>query len=740
ILPALPLTPSGKVDRRALPDPERPARRGATAPAGELQIYLAGLFRDVLQLAAGLEVNAEDDFFALGGHSIAAAVLINRLQEKLGTILYAVALFDAPTVSRLAAYLVANDPAAVARVFGEAALGGAARLPLGPTPKIDRARIAAFRRAIPPLLPLPPLPPTAESPAARNRPAVFVLSPPRSGSTLLRVMLAGHPRLFAPPELELLSFNTLAERRAAFPGRNAFWLEGTVRAIMEVRAMSAEDAQAELGRRECQGMTTRELYRQLQEWLGDRTLVDKSPSYALDGAVLARAEETFEGARYIHLLRHPYAMIHSFEEAKLDQVFFRHPHAFSRRELAELIWLVSQENILDFLAGVPRERQMRVRFEDLLARPVPVLAEICAFLGLDFHPDMALPYKSPGDEEQGTGRMTDGIHPWSRMLGDVKFLQHRKVDPVVAERWRDRLDDLVPGDETVALAETLGYRIPGRSPAPRPFRSPLVPLVPPAEAGPGRPLFLIHPAGGQVFCYLGLARQLAPERPVYGLATPALAAGDRTPGLEERAAAYVEALVGIQPQGPYALGGWSLGGVFAWEVAQQLERRGAAVELLVLLDTRVPDPAAPRLDQADLLALLAAELATDSGQTPAFSASAWRQIPEAERLETVLAAAREAGVIPADVGEEGARDRLRVLEANVLAARAYRPQPYSGQVLLVRATRHREAAESLGWGALAVAGLEIAPFDADHFGLLSEPTLGELARLLRERLAIFIRH
>ena len=53
-----------------------------------------------------------------------------------------------------------------------------------------------------------------------------MLSPPRSGSTLLRVMLGGNPRLFAPPELELLNFDTLAERRDAFPGRDAFRLEG----------------------------------------------------------------------------------------------------------------------------------------------------------------------------------------------------------------------------------------------------------------------------------------------------------------------------------------------------------------------------------------------------------------------------------------------------------------------------------------------------------------------------------
>jgi len=60
----------------------------------------------------------------------------------------------------------------------------------------------------------------------------------------MRVMLGGHPRLFSPPELELLSFNTLRERRAAFTGRDAFWLEGVVRGVMEIRGCGAAEAEA----------------------------------------------------------------------------------------------------------------------------------------------------------------------------------------------------------------------------------------------------------------------------------------------------------------------------------------------------------------------------------------------------------------------------------------------------------------------------------------------------------------
>ena len=69
-------------------------------------------------LGAASGVGIHDDFFELGGNSITGAILINRLQEKLGEIVHVVALFDAPTVARLAAYLASDYPEAVARVWG----------------------------------------------------------------------------------------------------------------------------------------------------------------------------------------------------------------------------------------------------------------------------------------------------------------------------------------------------------------------------------------------------------------------------------------------------------------------------------------------------------------------------------------------------------------------------------------------------------------------------------------------
>src|SRR4029079_15503231 len=97
-----------------------------------------------------------------------------------------------------------------------------------------------------------------------------------------------------PPELELLGFETMAERRAAFSGRggrDSFWLEGLLRAVKEVRGGTSEEAREAVEAGEREGMPTARFYGLLQEWIGERVLVDKTPSYALEPSVLRRAEE-----------------------------------------------------------------------------------------------------------------------------------------------------------------------------------------------------------------------------------------------------------------------------------------------------------------------------------------------------------------------------------------------------------------------------------------------------------------
>jgi amino acid adenylation domain-containing protein len=445
VMPAFPLSPSGKVDRKQLPVPDFESterERPFTAPRTPLEEHLAAMWRELLHVE---QIGVHDSFFELGGDSIQGAMFINRLQEELGQIVYVMALFDAPNVADFAAYLERSYPEAAARLGGRASAAAEATGAAVPTPEaLEALHDAVVRR----LAREQEVPKASLAGLPKNPRALFILSPFRSGTTLFRVMLAGHPRLFAPPELELLAFRTMGERAAAYAGRNSFALEGLLRAVMEARGCDADAAREWVGGFEREDLPVQAFYGRLQQASGDRLLVDKTPSYPLDLTTLRHAEEMFEAPLYIHLTRHPRATIDSYVEAHMDRVY---DFPYAAEPQAELVWLLSHQNIVQFLQEVPEERILRLRFEDLVKAPQASVEAVCAFVGLPYEPAMLEPYQGK--------RMTDGIHSESRMMGDPKFHRHQGIDAKVADRWQEARGALRA--ETLELATRLGYEIPG---------------------------------------------------------------------------------------------------------------------------------------------------------------------------------------------------------------------------------------------------------------------------------------
>jgi acyl carrier protein len=106
VLPAMPLSPNGKLDRKALPAPgaEAYSHRGYEAPQGETETLLAALWAEVLKLE---RVARHDSFFELGGHSLMATQLVSRIRKDLGIDVPLRSLFERPTVAGFSEYIEA---------------------------------------------------------------------------------------------------------------------------------------------------------------------------------------------------------------------------------------------------------------------------------------------------------------------------------------------------------------------------------------------------------------------------------------------------------------------------------------------------------------------------------------------------------------------------------------------------------------------------------------------------------
>jgi hypothetical protein len=124
VLDKMPLSPNGKVDRRALPAPQavRSQLEKAFVPAHtELEHLLVGMWQSILGTE---QIGIADNFFELGGNSIQAAAFINKIQDQLAEIIHLVAIFDAPTVADFASYLRKHYPGAVSRICATESLQG----------------------------------------------------------------------------------------------------------------------------------------------------------------------------------------------------------------------------------------------------------------------------------------------------------------------------------------------------------------------------------------------------------------------------------------------------------------------------------------------------------------------------------------------------------------------------------------------------------------------------------------
>ena len=195
--------------------------------------------------------------------------------------------------------------------------------------------------------------------------------------------------------------------------------------------------------------------------------------------------------------------------------------------------------------------------------------------------------------------------------------------------------------------------------------------------------------------------------------------------LEQRVRRHLADLRRVQPHGPYLIGGHSFGGVVAYEIARHLRDAGEDVALLVVLDTGAPNlPMSASAGFSEELRQL----------YPGQGVRA--RVRRTIRLAYFSSRRRALGWMVGTIRLDEDRRRAAYASINDSMLRRYRPQPYSGAVLLVRASASiptdgpGSARSELGWGALLAGEVSVVDVEGDHRTIMREPYVGNVARAL----------
>ncbi len=310
-------------------------------------------------------------------------------------------------------------------------------------------------------------------------------------------------------------------------------------------------------------------------------------------------------------------------------------------------------------------------------------------------------------------------------------------------------------------------------------------LVPIRLQGSRPPLFLIHPVGGHVLCYHQLTAGLDSDQPVYGLQSPGVEGAplaDTGWTIADLAQWYEAEIRQVQPQGPYFLAGWSLGGVVAYELACRLQEQGEIIGALTLIDVAASHPPAKTASRAMDAARFALDLlATGTPQNGAAGASdtataalvvqftrelglsssadiiglidkdsasvvamvsrfadrlGLDNTDPSQPIEAQIAAAwSQLQALPFDNATNGLahiRQLFMIYERNMQALYQFQPRRYSGPLTLIVSSERAELASepTLGWQAAAAQPIRQYILPGNHYTLLTLPVVSQVTALL----------
>ena len=282
------------------------------------------------------------------------------------------------------------------------------------------------------------------------------------------------------------------------------------------------------------------------------------------------------------------------------------------------------------------------------------------------------------------------------------------------------------------------------------WSAPWASLVNIQPEGSRPPLYFVHAHEGNVVGYYPLSQNLGLDQPFYGLQAQGLDEDEaRQQRIEDMAAHYISEIRSGQPNGPYYLGGWCMGGVIAYEIAQQLQEQGENVALLAMIQSTHPNYPKYKSNTTPIHRFLFRAFQrldleySRIKEISSFKGKAGRVLGRLTAIFTLMFIfceklltwpAEKAGLhLPHTRAYE-----LKSLEGfRTMAYAQYCPQPYEGDAVIISAEKQPLGIEpdpTLGWGNLIRGELELEQIPGYRIGLLSEPRVRTLATILRKHI------
>ncbi|KMJ45031.1 hypothetical protein AB204_11225 [Xenorhabdus khoisanae] len=274
-----------------------------------------------------------------------------------------------------------------------------------------------------------------------------------------------------------------------------------------------------------------------------------------------------------------------------------------------------------------------------------------------------------------------------------------------------------------------------------PFDANPVPLSP---AGSLLPLFLVHETSGDPLVYSPLATLLPPELPVYALQALGIHTLEHPPvSIEELATSHIQAIRRLQPQGPYRLAGWSIGGLIAYEIAQQLTSDGETVEFLGLIDSyhHANNGSSEKSDELSMITdqpvdkeARQIEFIIDSLRTheSVKDEQVLAELYQFSKLEQVIDHCIAHQWLPANITREDVLIRLYTAELITQLGQDYIAPKSSLPIHLYTADELNNGDIWRGWHDISGQNSERHMIGGTHFSMMHPPLLNQIADSITE--------